>query len=171
MSIDVWTAAVIDVVAVIEGGVIRGDAAGREQSQLDVVARRQRNAGDGVGIDQGADLGGIGLQLRSLGGDLHRVGNRAHLHLEIETRPLIEHQGDGRLDSRVKTRCLCFYLIGADGKIGKVKNTTLSGLGGDGRAALGVAGRDGGAVEGRSGRIFDCAGDAGGDLSEPTGVG
>ncbi len=84
VSIDVGTAAVVDVVSVVEGGVIHGDAAGRQQRQLNIVTGRQRNTGDGLGIDQGADLGGVGLQLRSFGAHLHGVGNRAHLHLESQ---------------------------------------------------------------------------------------
>ena len=59
--------------------------------------------------------------------------------LKVETRDLVEHQGDGRLDSRVKTRCLCLYFVGANGKIGKGKYATLRGFGGGGRTTLGVA--------------------------------
>ena len=161
MSIDVGTAAAVDVISVVQGGVIHGHAARRQKSQLDIVAGRQRNTGDGLGVDQGADLGSVGLQLRSFGAHLHGVGNRPHLHFESETCHLIEHQGDGRLDGSIKTRCLCLYFVGADGKIGEGKNATLSGLGGGGGTTLRVARRDCSVGKSRSRRIFDCASNAG----------
>ena len=81
------------------------NAARRQQRQLDIVAGRQRNICDRFGVDQRADLGGLGLQLRSFRCDLHGVGHRADVHLEIETCRLIEHQGEAGLHRRVKTGC------------------------------------------------------------------
>ena len=164
MPVNGRTATAVGIVTGIEGGVVRGDATGGQQGQLNIVARRQRNADDRVRIDKGADLGGIGLQLRSLRGDLHRVGNRADVHLELKPGSLIKHEGDRRQDFGIKTGRFGFQLIGANRKTVEVKNTTLGGFGGGGSTALGVASGDGSVIQGRSGRIFHGAGDRRGDL-------
>ena len=56
-----------------------------------------------MGINQGADLRGVGLKLGARGSYLNGVGHRTHLHFEAKACRLIEHEGDWRLDRSFKT--------------------------------------------------------------------
>src|SRR5580658_6762625 len=123
-----------------------------------------------MGINQGADLRGVGLELGSLGSYLHGVGHRPHLHFEAKACRLIEHEGDWRLDRSFKTGCLRFHLIGSDGEIGEIEDTTLRCFGGGGTAALGVPCGNSRIVDSCAACVCNRAGDRRGYLLRPRGL-
>ena len=58
-------AGVESLLAGVEGGRAGGHRAGHQQRQLVIVAGFERQARDGVGLHDGADLGGLRLEHRS----------------------------------------------------------------------------------------------------------
>src|SRR5258707_7625245 len=79
-----------------------GDGPGHQQSQLIVVARFERQAGDGVGLYDRADMRGLSLQQRRGRSDLHGLADLADLQLKVDLGGLIGRaSGWGKGESSV----------------------------------------------------------------------
>jgi hypothetical protein len=159
VPIDERSCAARHVVTVVERGVIRMNAARRQQRQFNVVSRCQGNVRDRSGVDQGADLGRLGLHFRRLRSHLNGIVDGADLHLEIHTGSLIQHQRQVRLDRGSKTGRLHPDVIGPNGQAGEGEQPAVAGFSFENGAPIDIRGRHGSAFDHRAARIDDRAGD------------
>ena len=92
VAVDKRTAAIVQVLRLVNPTRIIGRGTRSKEAQLKIVASRQRHRSDGRGIDQCADLRGFRLQHRSCAGDLNGFRCLANLQLRVDARRLVQNQ-------------------------------------------------------------------------------
>ena len=127
----------------------------REQRQLDVVARSERQGHVRGGIYHCVQLGRISLQNRRGASDFDRLRYLTHFHSEVDARRLIEHEYDGGVKRGLKSRSPCLKAVGSNGNTRQIVCTRSICLGRPHRAPLLIRDGDGRSSDGGTTGVFD----------------
>ena len=92
--------------------------AGDEQAELNEVAPVQRQAAHLFLVDDLADRRGLGIDDRTLGDDVHGLGDVAEREREVDARDLIDVERHGRLHDPLEAGQLGGHFIAADRHVG-----------------------------------------------------
>ena len=159
VAIDERPATAGGVITIIEAGRIGRDGARREQRQLHIVARGQRQCLIRRGINNGAHCSTVRLKERNLGRDFDRFCYLAHGHLEVDTGCLVKVESEGRMNRGLESLHLRLEFIGSDGNAQEAVNTGVIGLRSPNRPTISFFRGYSRSRERRPTRIHDCSGD------------
>ena len=99
------------------------NTARREQRQLHIVARRQRQFDVGPLVDHLADFSRLRLQQRRGRGHIHRLGDRADLQRHVDPRHLVHVERNARNHRRLEPRVGDLQRIVPDRQPRKIENS------------------------------------------------
>ena len=148
----------------VHAGRVDGDTAGRQESQLDVVARGQRQPEFRRRVNDGADLGGLRLEQRGLSGDLDGLVELADSECEVHSRRLVHFQMNRGLERRLEALRLSANAIGTKRQTGQHVEPAAVALRAPDGVTVEIGSGHAGADDGRSGWVGDRAINGRGDL-------